>query len=281
MPYQLESGAWADGTPLGTSAQGGLASFLQFATHSGAWQAVATHVRLPVQERQTGFTHLQKSQALVAALAAGGRRARDSDFTLAPDPAAAAVLDLPRWPHSSQLTRHLRAFRPQHVAALRQAVTAVIAQHAAARRRVRRGGRVVIDVAQTAISAKGKTSERTANGHLQKRGERGYQATAIFAGDTSGGQDEVLGVFLDPGNTHASRRLADVLEVLEQTLGSPRYLRGLILRFDAQYATADDRAMLLARGVRFVGRNYSSTTAAVWARDLGADAPWVERTPSK
>jgi len=82
----------------------------------GAWRPRAEHVRLPVQERRTGFTHLQKSQVLVAALAAGCQQSRDSNFTLSPDPVAAAALGLPRWPHSSQLTRHLRAFGAQHVA---------------------------------------------------------------------------------------------------------------------------------------------------------------------
>lgn len=281
VTYQLDLGTMSDGLALGTSTHAGLGSFLEFVGRRGVWPALAARVRLPVQQRRTGFTHLQKSQALIAALASGCRRARDCDFDLAPDPLAVAVLGLPRWPPSSQLTRHLRAFRPQHVIALRQAVTEVTAQHAAARWRLRRGGRVVVDVDQTAISANGTTYQRTAKGHLKKKGERGYQATAIFAGDTSGGQDEVLGVFLDPGNAHASRRLADVLDTLEQTLGSPRYLRGLVLRFDAQDATADDLAQLIARGVRFVGRNYSSTTATVWARGLGAAAPWMELTPIK
>ena len=254
VTYQLDLDPTPDGRPAGASTHAGLASFLAFAEQRGVWGALAARVRLPVQERTTGFTHVQKSQALIATLAAGCRRARDSDFDLAPDPVAPAALGLPRWPHSSQLTRHLRAVRPQHVTALRQAVTEVIATHAAARRRLRRGGRVVVDVDQTAISATGKTYQRTAKGHLKKKGERGSQATALFAGDTSGGQDEVLGIFLDPGNTHASRRLPDVLDTLEQTLGSPRYLCGLVLRFDAHDATADDLALLQARGGRFVGR---------------------------
>jgi hypothetical protein len=213
---------------------------------------------------------------LVASLAAGCRQSRDSDFTLAPDPAAAAMLRLPRWPHSSQLTRHLRAFHPQHVAALRRAVAEVTARHAVARRRLRRGERVVIDIDQTAIAANGRTYQRTAKGHFKRKGDRGYQATAAFAGDTSGGQDEVLAIFLDPGNTHASRRFVDVLVALEEVLGPLEHLPGLVLRFDCQYATPDDLALLLRRTIRFVGRNYSSTVATAWARDLGPDATWHE-----
>jgi hypothetical protein len=253
-----------------------LASFLAFVQRLDAWRPLAEHLRLPVQERRTGFTQLQKSQALVAAVAAGCRQSRDSDFTLTPDPVAATALGLPRWPHSSQLTRHLRAFRPQHVVALRRAVTEVTAMHAAARRRLRRGERVVVDVDQTAISANGRTYQGTARGHLKRRGERGYQATAAFAGDTSGGEDEVLAIFLDPGNAHASHRFADVLAALEEVLGPLERLPGLVLRFDAQYATAEDLALLLRRRLRFVGRNYSSTTATIWARDLGPGAVWHE-----
>lgn len=281
MMYRLDPGPTADEVPVGSSARAGLASFRHFAGRTGVWGALRARVRLPVQERRTGFTHLQKSQALIAALAAGCRRARDSDFTLTPDPVAAAALGLPRWPHSSQLTRHLRAFRPQHVAALRRALTEVLARQAAARQRLRRGERVVVDLDQTPMSANGRTYERTAKGHLKRKGERGYQATAAFAGDTGGGQDEVLAIFLDPGNAHASHRFADLLAALEEVLGALHRLRGLVLRFDCQYATADDLAVLLRRGIRFVGRNYADATAATWARALGPDARWVELSPVK
>ncbi len=160
--YRLDPDPTAEGEPLGTSAHAGLPSFLSFVDHLGVWGALTTYLRLPVQERRTGFTHLQKSQALVAALAAGCRQSRDSDFTLSPDPVAAIALRLPRWPHSSQLTRHLRAFRSQHVGALRRAATVITAQHSAVRRRLRRGERVVIDIDQTAISANGRTYQHTA-----------------------------------------------------------------------------------------------------------------------
>lgn len=274
--YQLDPDPMAEGEPVGSSAYAGLPSFLAFVEHLGVWRSLKEYLRLPVQERRTGFTQVQKSQALVTALAAGCRQSRDSDFTLTPDPAAATVLGLPRWPHSSQLTRHLRAFRPQHVAALRRAVTDVTARHAATRRRLRRGERVVVDIDQTAISANGRTYQRTAKGHLKRKGDRGYQATAAFAGDTSGGEDEVLAIFLDPGNSHASHRFADVLTALEEVLGPLDRLPGLVLRFDCQYATPTDLALLLHRGIGFVGRNYSSTVATAWARDLGPDAVWYE-----
>jgi DDE family transposase len=281
VSYQLDPGAGAAGVPVGSSARAGLASFLRFVQRAGVERALADAVRLPVQERKNGFTAVQKSLALLAALAAGCRSARDSDFTLASDPAAIRVLGLPRWPHSSQLTRHLRAFRPQHVQALRVAVEDLVAGHSAARRRLRRGERVVVDLDQTSISANGRTYERTARGYFKKRGARGYRATAAFAGDTGGGDDEVLAIFLDPGNTHASRRLAAVLDALERALGPLERLPGLVLRFDCQYATPDDLALLLRRGLRFVGRVYADATAATWARDHRGTLDWIELSPVK
>ena len=194
VEYRLEPSApGEDRVPVGTTTRAGLPSVLSYVQRSGAWDVLAPHVRLPVQERRTGFTHLQKSQALVAALAAGCRHTRDSDFVLGPDPLVAGLLGLPRWPHSSALTRHLRAFRPQHVAALRAAGEAVLAQHSQVRWRLRRTARAtpgqwtVIDCDQTAISANGRTYTGTARGHLKKKGDRGYQATVAFAGDPSGG----------------------------------------------------------------------------------------------
>jgi hypothetical protein len=281
VSYRLDPAPDVEGEPAGSSSRAGLAAFLGFLRRSGAERALRERVRLPVQERRTGFTAAQKSLALVAALAAGCRSARDSDFTLTPDPAAGAALGLPRWPHSSQLTRHLAAFAAQHVAALRGAFEEVLAGHSAARRRLRRGERVVVDVDQTPIPANGRTHRGTARGHFPKRGQRGYQATAAFAGDTGGGEDEVLAVFLDPGNAHATWRFGDLLAALERVLGPLQRLPGLVLRCDCQYATADDLADLLRRRVHFVARAYSDATAAAWARDRATELAWVELSPVK
>jgi hypothetical protein len=281
LTYHLDPGSAAAGEPLGSSVRAGLASFLRFVQRAGVARALAEAVRLPVQERRNGFTVVQKSLALLGSLAAGCRSARDSDFTLAADPAAVAALGLPRWPHSSQLTRHLRAFRPQHVQALRRAVEDLVASHSTVRRRLRRGERVVVDLDQTAISANGRTYQRAAKGRFPKKGTRGYQATAVFAGDTGGGDDEVLAVFLDPGNAHATWRFADALAALERVLGPLERLPGLVLRFDCQYATPDDLAILLGRGIRFVGRVYAEATAAGWARERVGALDWLELSPVK
>jgi len=281
VTYRLDPGSRSEGEPLGSSARAGLAAFLGFVRHAGVARALRERVRLPVQERRTGFTLVQKSLVLLAALAAGCRRARDSDFVLAPDPAARAALGLPRWPHSCQLTRHLGAFAAQHVAALRTAFEEVVATHATARRRLRRGERVVVDVDQTPLPANGRTYERTAKGHFPKKGARGYQATAVFAGDTGGGEDEVLAVFLDPGNAHATGRFADVLAALERVLGPLERLPGLLLRFDCQYATPENLATLLRRRIHFVARAYSDATAATWARERAAGLAWRELSPVK
>src|SRR4051812_4166282 len=280
VAYQLECDPSVEGTAVGSTARAGLASFLGFVQRAGVARALAA-VHLPVQERRNGFTQVQKSLALLAALAAGCRSARDSDFTLAPDPTAVAVLGVPRWPHSSQLTRHLHAFRSQHVHALRRATEDLVATHSAARRRLRRGARVVVDLDQTAISANGRTYQRTARGHFPKKGARGYQATAVFAGDTGGGADEVLAVWLDPGNAHATWRFADALDALERILGPLQRLPGLVLRFDCQYATPDDLAELLRRRIHFVGRVYADATAAGWAREHRETLAWQERSPVK
>src|SRR4051794_18001628 len=153
VTYQLEPGPGTEGAAVGSTARAGLASFLGFVQRAGVERALAAAVHLPVQERRNGFTQVQKSLALLAALAAGCRSARDSDFTLGPDRAAVAVLGVPRWPHSSQLTRHLHAFRPQHVHALRRATADLVAPPSPARRGPRPGARGGGDPAPTAPTA--------------------------------------------------------------------------------------------------------------------------------
>jgi hypothetical protein len=139
VQYRLDPAAGAEGEPAGSTSRAGLAAFLEFVRQVGLERVLRERVRLPVQERRTGFTGVQKRLALLAALASGCRSARYSDFVLKPDPAAVAALELPRWPHSSQLTRQLRAFGGQHVAALRQAFEDLLTEHSTARRR--RAGR--------------------------------------------------------------------------------------------------------------------------------------------
>src|SRR5207244_8232555 len=107
VQYRLDPEAGEDGQPAGSSSRAGLAAFLEFVRQVGLERVLRERVRLPVQERRTGFTVVQKSLALLAALAAGCQSARDGDFVLKPDPLAAAVPVLPRWPHSRQLSRHL------------------------------------------------------------------------------------------------------------------------------------------------------------------------------
>ena len=281
VQYRLDPEADVDGQPAGSSSRAGLAAFLRFVRQVGLERVLRERVRLPVQERRTGFTGVQKSLALLATLAAGCQSARESDFVLKPDPLAASALGLPRWPHSSQLTRQLRAFGGQHVAALRQAFEALLAEQSTVRQRLRRGQRVVVDVDQTDLPANGRTYQATACGHFKKKGTRGYQATAVFAGDTGGGDDEVLATFLDPGNAHATWRFGDVLAALERVLGPLGHLPGLILRFDCQYATADDLALLLRRKIHFVGRIYADQTAATWAREQATSLAWLELSPIK
>lgn len=92
-------------------------------------------------------------------------RGRDGpSYPGAAGPAALAALEP---------TRHLRAFRPQHVAALRGACEDLLSTHSEVRQRLRRGQWVIIDIDQTPISANGRTYQRTARGHFKKKGNRG------------------------------------------------------------------------------------------------------------
>src|SRR5919109_2949813 len=88
--YGLEPGSGEGGEPVGSSSRAGLAGFLTFVDQVGLRGVLRERLRVPVQERRSGFTHAQKSLALVAALAAGCRSARDGDFVLKPEPLAAA-----------------------------------------------------------------------------------------------------------------------------------------------------------------------------------------------
>ena len=235
-------GGGAGGAPLGATARGGLASFLSFVRRAGR-RRDAGRPGPPADPGASDRVHDRPEESGAGGGVGGrlsvgaGQRFRPGGRPGHDHGGRAAALAALQSAHPTAA-----GVPPQHVQALRGAVEEVTATHSTVRRRLRAGQRVVIDLDQTAISANGRTYERTARGHLKKRGDRGYQATAAFAGDTGGGDDEVLAVFLDPGNAHATWRFADLLAALERVLGPLERWRGLVLRFDCQYATADDLA---------------------------------------
>ena len=67
VSYRLEPGVGEDGEAVGSSGRAGLAGFLAFVGQAGLERVLRERVRLPLQERRSGFTHEQKSLALVAA----------------------------------------------------------------------------------------------------------------------------------------------------------------------------------------------------------------------
>jgi hypothetical protein len=136
--YRRDPDPAVAGEPVGSSAQARLAGFLAYVQRLGIWRPLAEPLRLPVQERRSGVTHLQKRQVLVAAWSAGLPAQSRQRLPPHPDPMATTDLGLPRRPHSGQRTSHLHAFRPQHIAALRRAVQEILARHSSIRRRLRR-----------------------------------------------------------------------------------------------------------------------------------------------
>jgi hypothetical protein len=173
VAYRRGPGSGTEGVPLGSSRRAGLAGFLAFARRPGRARGRRERLRLPLRERRPGFAVARKGRAPRAAPAAGCRAARDNDFVLKPEPLAAEVPGLERWPHSSQLTRLLRAFGGPPAAALRQAFEEPLAQPAGVRRRSRRGARAVVDVDRPDRPANGRTDAATARGPSRKKGPRG------------------------------------------------------------------------------------------------------------
>src|SRR5919201_6558728 len=89
VQYRLDPDAGVDGEPAGSSSRAGLAAFLRFVRQVGLERVLRERVRLPVQERRTGFSVAQKSLALLATLAVGCHSAREGDFVLKSDQLAA------------------------------------------------------------------------------------------------------------------------------------------------------------------------------------------------
>src|SRR5437660_12351840 len=86
VQYRLDPEAGEDGQPAGSSSRAGLAAFLRFVHQVGLERVLRERVRLPVQERRTGFTVVHTKPGAAGCPGRGCQSAREADFVLKPDP---------------------------------------------------------------------------------------------------------------------------------------------------------------------------------------------------
>jgi len=226
---------------------------LDYGNECGLFRLLEQTVQVKMKE--VVYSRLQKAQTLIASLVMGCAHTKAINDVLSDERTAAQVLDMARFPDQSQINRYLTRFDADNVTQLGEVHAQLFERQSQARRAV---GQIVVDIDQCGLVVSGKTYEWARKGYFpRKRGEHGYQVSAAYIG----AYEEAAQVYLDPGNTHCSHRLPDLLSDLDRLLLRDNPSLTVIRRLDAGYDSVATRQHLASLPGYFVlkGRDGCTT----------------------
>jgi len=223
--------------------------------------------RFSLPMKEVNYTVLQKIQTLIASIAVGCQYTCEINEALVPDTAAANLIGLPQFPEQSQINRFLTRCTADNVAQLKAIHQELFCEH---HLHQSEGKQIMVDIDQSGLIAGGKTYELANKGYFpRRRGMKGYQLSAAFAGQTG----QALSFYLDPGNTHCNDRFADL--VADVAACFKDYRQDLIIRADSGYGTAENIETMQSLGMRFIVKGCSSRQARNLAAQVKSEQ-WLE-----
>jgi hypothetical protein len=228
------------------------------------------------------YTARHKVETLVASLLVGCRHVAEVQTKLVPDPVAAGLFGLARFPDQSQLNEFLRALGPDQVQHLGAAHQQLLEQHSRAGDRTAwtmlpHGHRVLtVDLDQTYLATRSTQAEQAARGYFgRKRTAFGYHKSVAYLG---GEVKELLYTALEPGNTHAQEAVAPTLTRLAALAQARGFaLSEVLVRGDSQYGSVGVLRQLQAAGVHYLVKGYATHTARQLVDAVPPTAVWQAR----
>jgi hypothetical protein len=230
------------------------------------------------------YTARDKLTTLVASLLVGCRHVSEVQTKLVPDPVAAGLFGLARFPDQSQLNEFLRALGSDQLRHLARAHQRLLERHSRAGERAAwavlpTGQRLLpLDLDQTYLATRSTQAQRAAAGYFgRKRSAYGYHKSVAYLG---GEVREVLYTQLEPGNTHGQEAVPPTLTRLA-ALGQARgfALSEVLVRGDSQYGSVGVLRQLQAAGVHYLVKGYATHTARQLAEALPPTTVWQARGP--
>lgn len=229
-----------------------LAGFIKFSQTLGALDLLE---QVKVKMKEIDYSIHQKMITLLLSIAVGCRYTSDINDKLVPDTVAANMFDMERFPDQSQINALIRRIDNQGVKQLKSVHHQMFMENA---RCLSTADFVVVDIDQSGLIANGKTYEVAQKGYFsKKKGQKGYQLSAAFCGETS----ETISLYLDPGNAHCSTRFDDLVKDTMAKLSDTAKSNKLILRVDSGYGS-DDSIQKIKDKVLFAAKAYSTVRAA-------------------
>jgi hypothetical protein len=230
------------------------------------------------------YTARQKIETLVASLLVGCRHVAEVQTKLVPDPVAAGLFGLARFPDQSQLNEFLRALGSDQMRHLATAHQQLLEQHSRAGDRTAwtvlpHSQRVLtVDLDQTYLATRSTQAQRATRGYFgRKRTAFGYHKSVAYLG---GGVREILYTALEPGHTHAQQAVPPTLARLAALAQARGFaLAEVLVRGDSQYGSVGVVRQLQAAGVHYLVKGYATHTACQLAEALPPTTVWQYRGP--
>jgi hypothetical protein len=227
---------------------------LEYGKEIGLFTLLERVVKVAMKE--VVYSRVQKAQTVLVSLVMGCKHTQDINEVLSQERAAANYLWMSRFPDQSQINRYLTRFDETNVEQLKEVHAQMFERQSRARRAA---GEIVVDIDQCGLVVTGQHYELARKGYFpRKRGEVGYQLSAAYIG----AYEEALQIYLDPGNTHCSQRLPDLLRDIDRLLERDNPNLTVIRRLDGGYDSAAQRAYLAGLPGYFILKGGDSRTAA-------------------
>lgn len=242
-----------------------LVAFINFAQTIGALDLLD---QVKVRMKEIDYTVHQKMITVLLSIVIGCKHTYEINDKLVPDTVAANIFNLDRFPDQSQINELIRRIDCEGIEQLKSVHHQMFMQNSQC---LSATGSIVVDIDQSGIIANGKSYEAAEKGYFsKKKNQKGYQLSAAFCGQTS----ETISLYLDPGNTHCSKRFEDLVKDTLIKLSHISKENRLIFRFDSGYGS-DENIQKIRNKVLFVAKAYSNVRAAKLAKSV-KKSEWEE-----
>lgn len=222
-----------------------LIATLDWAKRSGVWQPMRR--LLDVKMKTLTYSPLQKLQTVIASIIVGCQFNEQINQRLVPDPAAAELLDMTRFPDQSQVNILLRRLDDTNLGQLASIHAEHLDQYADWLIPNHWRGYLIVDIDQCGLVANGKSYGLTHTGYFaRRRGERGYQLSAAYLSS----EQLTLALSLDSGNVSGYMRLHEMISQVSRRLAAHR--RRVVFRLDAGYGAQPQVRYLVKHDYLFI-----------------------------
>ena len=180
-----------------------LIAFIKFGQTVGAFDLLD---QVKVKMKKVEYSVHQKFITLLLSIVIGCSYTKDINDKLVVDTVAANIFNLDRFPDQSQINELIRRIDTRGIEQLKNVHDQMFMNNAQC---LSTPGFVTVDIDQSGLIANGKTYEVAQKGYFsKKKDQKGYQLSAAFCGETA----ETISLYLDPGNTHCSKRFDDLVD---------------------------------------------------------------------